>query len=103
MGDAMADLTARFRAEAVERGKLIQSLLDALPGATDPAAICDEIRGHAHQLKGAAGMFGYTELRDRASELEEEASAQAAASDGATSAGAIQVVFDEVVTEIPAE
>lgn len=98
----MAELTARFREEAVDRTQQIEVLLASLPSAEDPAAIADAIRDHAHKLKGAAGMFGFTDLKDRAAELEEESAAQSAAADGATAAGAIQPVFDELVTVLPA-
>lgn len=99
----MAELAQRFKAEALDRTGQIEILLSALPAAEDPAAICDEIRDHAHKLKGAAGIFGFDEFKQRASELEEESASQAAAADGATAAGAIEPVFGEFTAAIPAE
>lgn len=99
----MAELKERFKAEVLDRTGQIEILLGALPSADDPAVISDEIRDHAHKLKGAAGIFGYNEFKDRAAELEEEAAAQAGAADGATAAGAIEPVFGEFTAAIPAE
>lgn len=103
MTDPIAELRSRFVAEAVDRTQQIDVLLASLPAAEDPAAICDAIRDHAHRLKGASGIFGYSELSARTAELEEEAAAQAGAADGSTAAGALQAVFDEVAGVIPTE
>lgn len=97
----MAELAERFKAEALDRTGQIEILLGALPSAVDPAAICDEIRDHAHKLKGAAGVFGYDELKNRSGELEEEASAQASAADGAQAAAGLQPVFGELTAALP--
>ncbi|MFT4050220.1 MAG: Hpt domain-containing protein [Solirubrobacterales bacterium] len=99
----MAELAERFRAEAQDRSAQIELLLASLPAAADPAMICDEIRDHAHKIKGAAGMFGFDELRARASELEEEASAQSGAADGGVAAAELAPVFAELTAAIPAE
>lgn len=101
MSDPLAELAGRFSAEVLDRTGQIQILLAALETASDPAAICDEIRDHAHKLKGAAGVFGHEEFKQRCGELEEEASAQAGAADGAAAAGAIRPVFGEVTAAIP--
>jgi HPt (histidine-containing phosphotransfer) domain-containing protein len=103
MSDPLDELAARFKAEALDRTGQVEVLLESLPSAGDPAAICDAIRDHAHKLKGAAGVFGFGDLKDRAAELEEESAAQAGAADGATAAGAITPVFGELVAAIPAE
>lgn len=97
----MAELAERFKAEVLDRTGQVEILLSALPRAEDPAEICDAIRDHAHKLKGAAGVFGYDDLKQRCGELEEEASAQAGAADGATAAGAIATVFGEVLAVVP--
>lgn len=97
----MAELTERFKAEAIDRTGQVEILLQSLATAGDPAQICDAIRDHAHKLKGAAGVFGYDALKERCGELEEEASAQSGAADGATAAGALAAVFGEVLAEIP--
>lgn len=99
----MAELAQRFKGEALDRTGQIEILLNALPSATDPAMICDEIRDHAHKLKGAAGIFGFDAFKERASEVEEEAAAQAGASDGATAAGALAPVVGELLAVIPTE
>lgn len=101
MADSLDELNERFRAEVDERAGQIGALLQALTAVSDPAEVCDEIRDHAHKLKGAAGMFGYDELKDRAGELEDEASAQAGAASGAVAAGAIAPVFAELTSAIP--
>ena len=103
MSDPMAELTQRFKAEALDRTDQIEILLSSLSSAADPAMICDEIRDHAHKLKGAAGVFGFHEFKERASEVEEEASAQAGAADGATAYGAIAPVVGELLAAIPAQ
>jgi HPt (histidine-containing phosphotransfer) domain-containing protein len=103
MGDPLAELAGRFKLEVLDRTGQIEVLLGALSTAADPAAICDEIRDHAHKLKGAAGVFGFDEFKERSGELEEEAAAQAGAADGATAAGALQPVFDEFTAALPAE
>ncbi len=99
----MAELTQRFKAEALDRTAQIELLLSSLPSAEDPALICDEIRDHAHKLKGAAGIFGFDDLKLRASELEEEAAAQSGAADGETAAGPVATAFGELLAVIPAE
>lgn len=103
MSDPMAELAQRFKAEALDRTGQIEILLGALPTADDPAMICDEIREHAHKLKGAAGIFGFDDFKDRSAELEEEAAAQAGAADGAAAAGAIDPVFGAFTAALPAE
>lgn len=96
MADSLDELRGRFRAEVIDRLGQIEVLLESLPSASDPAMIADAIRDHAHKLKGAAGIFGYGEFQQRAGELEEEAAAQTGAADGATAAGAISPVFEEL-------
>lgn len=99
----MAELTQRFKAEALDRTDQIEILLSSLSSAGDPALICDEIRDHAHKLKGAAGIFGFEEFKERAAEVEEEASAQAGAADGETAYGALAPAVGELLAAIPAE
>lgn len=101
MSDPLAELASRFKAEVLDRTGQIEILLGSLASAADPAAICDEIRDHAHKMKGAAGVFGFDEFKERSGELEEEASAQAGAADGATAAGALEPVFGELTAAIP--
>ncbi|MBJ7353718.1 MAG: Hpt domain-containing protein [Thermoleophilaceae bacterium] len=103
MSDPMAELTQRFKGEALDRTGQIELLLNALPSAADPAAICDEIRDHAHKLKGAAGIFGFDDFKQRAAEVEEEAGAQAGAADGMIAAGALAPVVGELLAVIPTE
>ena len=97
----MAELSERFKAEALDRTGQIEILLNALPSAVDPAAICDEIRDHAHKLKGAAGIFGFDEFKARAAEMEEEASAQAGASGGEAATAELLPVFGELTSALP--
>ena len=83
MASSMDELIARFKAEARERSDRIQQLLADMEGDASDAGSCNEIREQAHKLKGAAGILGYPELKNRAAELEEVAAAQAdAAADG---------------------
>lgn len=64
----MDDLVERFRAEAVERFERIRELsVDDTLGDDRYEAIREE----AHKLKGAAGMLGFSELKERAAELED--------------------------------
>lgn len=63
MGNAMDELVARFKSEARERHARIARLADAGDGV-------DAIREEAHKIKGAAGMLGFPELKERAAELE---------------------------------
>ncbi|MGH2958029.1 MAG: Hpt domain-containing protein [Solirubrobacterales bacterium] len=99
----MAELTQRFKVEALDRTDQIEILLSSLSSAADPAMICDEIRDHAHKLKGAAGVFGFHDFKERASEVEEEAASQSAAADGATAYGALAPVVGELLAAIPAQ
>lgn len=99
----MADLVQRFKAETLDRTGQIEIMIGALDTAADPAELCDAIRDHAHKIKGASGMFGFDELKERANELEEEASAQGAAADGATAADALRPVFGEVLAAVPVD
>jgi HPt (histidine-containing phosphotransfer) domain-containing protein len=101
MSSAMDELVERFKDEAVDRFGQIQQLLTSLPGAVDPALPCDEIRDHAHKLKGAAGVLGFPVLKDRASELEEAAASQAGAADGDVAAGAIAPAVEAVGAVLP--
>ncbi|MGK2878896.1 MAG: Hpt domain-containing protein [Solirubrobacterales bacterium] len=103
MGDPMAELAQRFKAEALDRTGQIEILVSSLQSASDPAMICDEIRDHAHKLKGAAGVFGFDEFKDRAAEVEEESAAQAGAADGEVAYGAIAPVVGELMAAIPAQ
>ncbi len=63
MASAMDELAARFKAEARDRFARISELAEDRQNA-------DAIREEAHKLKGAAGMLGFPELKDRAAELE---------------------------------
>ncbi|MBJ7459195.1 MAG: Hpt domain-containing protein [Thermoleophilaceae bacterium] len=99
----MAELTQRFKAEALDRTGQIELLLSSLRAATDPALICDEIREHAHKLKGASGIFGFDEFKDRAAEVEEESAAQSGAADGETAYGALAPVVGGLMAAIPAQ
>lgn len=103
MSDPMAELTQRFKGEALDRTGQIEILLSSLQSAVDPSMICDEIRDHAHKLKGAAGIFGFEDFKQRASEVEEEAAAQAGAADGETAYGALAPVVGELLATIPAQ
>lgn len=66
----MDELITRFKAEAGERVTTIDRLLAELTSAGDPKAVFDLIREEAHKLKGAAGVLGFPEFKERASELE---------------------------------
>jgi HPt (histidine-containing phosphotransfer) domain-containing protein len=101
MADPMEELKQRFVAEALERTAQIEHLLSSLATSDDPAAACDQIRDHAHKIKGAAGIFGFEEFKQRASELEEESAAQAGAADGEAAYGAIAPVFGELLAVVP--
>ncbi|MFY9487965.1 MAG: Hpt domain-containing protein [Solirubrobacterales bacterium] len=70
MSSSMDELIERFKGEARERYERIQTLLDGVGSSDDAADRCNGIREEAHKLKGAAGMLGFPELKDRASELE---------------------------------
>lgn len=70
MDGSFEDLTARFVDEARERSAEIESLLDDLASGTNSADAYAQIREHAHKIKGAAGIFGYDQLKLRAGELE---------------------------------
>lgn len=98
----MFELIDRFKAEAEERCREIERLLGQLEGAEDPAEPADGIRDHAHKLKGAAGVLGFPEMKDRAAELEEVAASQTAAADGATAAGAIKPAAKALEETLPA-
>ncbi|MBI4897131.1 MAG: Hpt domain-containing protein [Actinobacteria bacterium] len=63
MASAMDELATRFKAEARDRFARITQLAGDAQNA-------DAIREEAHKLKGAAGMLGFPELKDRAAELE---------------------------------
>lgn len=73
----MAELTGRFKAEAQERAAAIGQLLDELGVEGEGSAAYDTIRDHAHKIKGAAGVFGFDDLKARAATLEEAAAAEA--------------------------
>lgn len=101
VASAMDELVERFKLEAVDRFGEIEQLLAALQTEVDPALPCDEIRDHAHKLKGAAGVLGFPVLKDRASELEEVAGSQAGAADGVVAAGAIEPAVQAVGAVLP--
>jgi HPt (histidine-containing phosphotransfer) domain-containing protein len=103
MADPMAELTQRFKAEALDATGQIEILLNSLSAAADPSMICNEIREHAHKLKGAAGIFGFEDFKNRAAEVEEESAAQAGAADGETAYGALAPVVGEMLATIPAQ
>lgn len=73
----MDELVERFKAEAGERADRIEQFA---AGAGDERF--DAIREESHKLKGAAGMLGFPELKDRASELEELAAGDPNGRDG---------------------
>ncbi|MGH2907394.1 MAG: Hpt domain-containing protein [Solirubrobacterales bacterium] len=98
----MFELIDRFKAEAEDRVRDIERLLGELKRADDPAEPADAIRDHAHKLKGAAGVLGFPEMKERAAELEEVAASQTAAADGATAAGAIKPAADALEGTLPA-
>jgi HPt (histidine-containing phosphotransfer) domain-containing protein len=62
----MDELVVRFKNEARERCARIEQLA---AGAGDHRL--GAIREESHKVKGAAGMFGFPELQDRAAELEQ--------------------------------
>jgi HPt (histidine-containing phosphotransfer) domain-containing protein len=103
MSTSMDELIERFRLESSERFGDIQRLLGKLVAQDDAAEVSDAIRDHAHKLKGAAGVLGFPEMKDRAAELEEVSASQAAAADGATAAGAISPAVDALGAVLPAE
>lgn len=64
----MEELVERFKTEAHERFDRIRSL--AIDETLDDERF-EAIREEAHKLKGAAGMLGFPELKDRAAALED--------------------------------
>lgn len=65
---SMEELIERFKTEARERFERVRSLaIDETLGDERFEAIREE----AHKLKGAAGILGFAELKDRAAELED--------------------------------
>lgn len=97
----MFELIDRFKAEAEDRVDKIEGLLSEMENDEQPAASADAIRDHAHKLKGAAGVLGFPEMKDRAAELEEVSASQAAAADGMTAAGAIRPAADALAAVLP--
>lgn len=71
MDDPLAELSVRFKAEAAERSEAIAGLLERLE--TGETGLDEEIREHAHKIKGAAGIFGFDQLKERAALLEDAA------------------------------
>ena len=98
---SMFELIDRFKAEAGDRCGKIESLLAEMKVAESPTETADKIRDHAHKLKGAAGVLGFPEMKDRAAELEEVAASQAAAADGKTAAGAIRPAASALEAVLP--
>lgn len=92
--DSMDDLILRFKAESAERMERIEELLTGLTEAGDAAERCDAIREEAHKLKGAAGVLGYPEMKESASELEEVAAGFGSGS-GYTANGSARARRDE--------
>jgi len=70
MGDSFEDLTARFVVETQEQAEQIARLLEAVASGDDPVPARAQIRELAHKIKGAAGIFGFEDLKLRASDLE---------------------------------
>lgn len=97
----MFELIDRFKAEAGDRAGKIEALLAEMENDERPASDANAIREHAHKMKGAAGVLGFPELKDRASELETVAASQAGAADGATAAGAIRPAAAAVEAVLP--
>lgn len=64
----MDELVERFKAEAAERFERIRRLAGDDTLGDDRY---EAIREEAHKLKGAAGMLGFPEFKDRAAELED--------------------------------
>lgn len=71
----MAELSDRFVLEARERAEEIEGLLSASMTTDDGSSRADEIREQAHKIKGAAGIFGFDQLKVAASALEDAAKA----------------------------
>lgn len=71
MASSMDELVARFKTEARERSDHVQQLLAGMAGDAADAESCSAIREEAHKLKGAAGILGFPDLKDRAAELED--------------------------------
>lgn len=101
MGDSIDQLKERFLAEARERSTDVNRLLGELPTAADHVAVSDEIREHAHKLKGAAGMLGFDAIKDAATLLEETARAQAAATDAAAAESALAPAAAGLAAVVP--
>lgn len=101
MASSMDELVARFKTEARERSDRIQQLLTDMAGDDSDAESCNEIREQAHKLKGAAGILGFPELKDRAAELEEVAAAQADAGVGGAARQAIAPAADATRAALP--
>lgn len=97
----MDELVARFKTEARERSDRIQQLVADMAADDPDAGSCDAIREEAHKLKGAAGILGFPELKDRAAELEEVAAAQADAGVGGAARRTIAVAADATRDALP--
>lgn len=72
MSDPLDELAGRFVAEAQERSAAITELAATLDSSPE---VAEQIREHAHKIKGAAGVFGQPALRAAAAELEQAAAA----------------------------
>jgi len=85
----MEELVERFKAEARERFERIRSLSEDETLGDDRF---EAIREEAHKLKGASGMLGFPDLKDRAAELEDLAKIGADA--GSALGSAVSAVGD---------
>lgn len=101
MATSMDELVDRFKVEARERSDGIQSLLSAMVDDESDAERCNEIREEAHKLKGAAGILGFPELKERAAELENVAAAQAETAAGGAAREAIALAAEAVRDALP--
>jgi HPt (histidine-containing phosphotransfer) domain-containing protein len=72
----MEELIVRFKDEAKDRLETIETLLNGISDAPDAADRCNAIREEAHKIKGAAGVLGFPEMKERAAELEVVAAAR---------------------------
>lgn len=101
MATSMDELVDRFKTEARERSDGIQTVLAAMENDVSDAERCNVIREEAHKLKGAAGILGFPELKERAAELENVAAAQAENAAGGGARDAIAAAAGAVRDVLP--
>lgn len=95
MSSAMDELLERFKGEAHER----IARIELLAVGADAAGI-EQIREEAHKIKGASGMLGFPELKERAADLEDLASA--AAEDGSAGTDGLIAAVAALRAALPA-